>query len=94
MKGGKIPDIPDRRQQWRTRRRDYKEKGEKRRMKAGFVLGCYHLGIDFPFFLCTSSSFHYREDVTAKKTIRNTSEEVLRIKLSTKNREKWQEIDE
>jgi len=51
MKEGKIPDISERRQQWRTRRRKYKEKGEKRRMKAGFVLGCYHLGIDFPFFL-------------------------------------------
>ena len=88
MREGKIPDIPERRQQWRTRRRDYKENGEKRRKKAGFVLCCYHLGIDFPSFFYTSSSFHYREDVTAKKTIRNTSEEVLRIKLSTKNREK------
>jgi len=88
MKEGKIPDIPEKREQWPTRRHTYKEKGEKRRMKAGFVLGRYHLGIDFPFFFCTSSSFHYREDVTAKKTIRNTSEEVLRIKLFTQNREK------
>jgi hypothetical protein len=53
MREDKIPDIRKRRHQWRTRRRHYKEKGEKRRMKAGFVLGCYHLGIDFPFFLFT-----------------------------------------
>jgi hypothetical protein len=69
MREGKIPEIRERRNQWRTRRRHYKEKGEKRRMKAGFVLGCYHLGIDFPFSFYTSSSFHYREDLTAKKTI-------------------------
>jgi len=50
MREGKIPDIRERRHQWRTRRRHYKENGEKRRMKAGFVLGCCHLGIDFPFF--------------------------------------------
>jgi hypothetical protein len=88
MRDGKIPDILERRQhQWRTRRRYYKEKREKRRMEVGFVLGCYHLGIDFPF-LYTSSSFQYIEDVTAKKTIRNTSEEVLRIKPSTKDRQK------
>jgi hypothetical protein len=49
MREGKIPDILERRHQWRTRRRYYKEKEEKRRMEAGFVLRRYHLGIDFPF---------------------------------------------
>jgi hypothetical protein len=50
IRQGKIPDILERRHQWRARRRYYKAKGEERRMEVGFVLGRYHLGNDFSFF--------------------------------------------